>query len=204
MTDPSPSESTERPSHAWGLDRATRGHVILIGYRGSGKSIVGPLLAERLGLPFFDTDRQIAERGGRTITEIFESDSEQAFRDHERAVIAEVCNRDPHVIAVGGGAVVDDQNISAMRQAGAIIWLTAMASTLWKRIAADSKSQNQRPDLTPEGGSSEIEKLSKGRRARYQAIADLELDTDQLTPSMVTDQVAGWLRRRREPRPAPR
>jgi len=178
--------------------------VILIGDRGSGKSTVGPLLAERLGLPFVDTDEQIGERAGRTITQIFEADGEQAFRDHEREVIAEICNRDPHVIAVGGGAVVDDQNISAMRQAGVILWLTATASTLWKRIAADSKSQNQRPDLTPEGGSSEIEKLSEARRSCYQAAADLELDTDQLAPSVVADQLTRGLRRRRESRPAPR
>lgn len=196
MTDLGPSESTIRPNHAWGLDRATRGHVILIGYRGSGKSTVGALLAERLGLPFIDTDEQIAKRAGKTITEIFASDGEQVFRDHECAVIAEVCHRDPHVIAVGGGAVLDDDNISAMRQAGAIVWLTASATTLRKRIISDSRSQAQRPDLAPHGGSSGIEQLSEARRLRYHDTADLELDTDQLKLSLVAQQAARRLRRR--------
>lgn len=189
MTDLSPSESTERPNHAWGLDRATRGHVILIGYRGSGKSTVGPLLADRLGLPFVDTDEQIAKRAGKTITEIFESEGEQVFRDHERAVIAEVCNRDPHVIAVGGGAVVDDENISAMRKAGAIVWLTATANMLWKRITGDSKSPNQRPDLSPEGGLAEVHKLLDARRPRYRAAADIEMDTEEIEPLEAADQL---------------
>ena len=194
MTDLSPSESNERPSPAWGLDRATRGHVILIGYRGSGKSTVGPLLAERLGLLFVDTDKQIADHAGKPITQIFEAEGEDTFRKHEREVIAEVCKREPHVIAVGGGAVLDDENISIMRQAGAIVWLTASASTLWKRIAADSKSQDQRPDLSPDGGLTEVHKLLDARRRRYRAVADWEMDTDQLVPSGVIDQLTRRLR----------
>ncbi len=189
MTNPRSSESAERPNHAWGLDRATRGHVILIGFRGSGKSTVGPLLAERLGLPFIDADQQIAERAGKTITEIFASDGEQVFRDHERAVIAEVCNRDPHVIAVGGGAVLDDNNISAMRQAGVVVWLTGTANTLWKRIAADSKSPNQRPDLSPDGGLAEVHKLLDARQPRYRAAADIEMDTEEIEPLEAADQL---------------
>ena len=194
MTDPGTTESGERPSHAWSLDRATRGHVILIGYRGSGKSTVGPLLAERLGLAFVDTDELIEERAGKTITRIFESADEQVFRDHEREVIAGVCSCDPRVVAVGGGAVMDDDNIAAMRQAGVIVWLTATANTLWKRIAADSKSANQRPDLSPEGGLAEVHKLLEVRRPRYQAAADLEMDTEDVEPSEVTDQLARQLR----------
>lgn len=194
MTDLSPSESTKRPNHAWGLDRSTRGHVILIGYRGSGKSTVGPLLAERLGLPFVDTDEQIAKRAGKTIAQIFEAEGEDTFRKHEHEVIAEICTRDPHVIAVGGGGVLDDDNIFAMHQAGAIVWLTATAKTLWKRIAADSKSQNQRPDLTFEGGLSELHKLLDARRPCYQAAADWKMDTEDVEPSESADQLVRRLR----------
>jgi len=193
-TQADPLQTVARSVHAWGLDRATRGHVILIGYRGSGKSTVGPLLAERLGLPFVDTDQEIAQRAGKTITQVFDAEGEDAFREHEREVIAEVCTRDPHVIAVGGGAVLDDDNTAAMRQAGAIVWLTATANTLWKRIAADSKSQDQRPNLSPEGGGAEVQRLLDARQQRYRGAADWEVDTEGVGPSEATDQLVRQLR----------
>jgi len=202
MNDGNPSPSPEFPSHAWGLDRPCGGHVVLIGFRGSGKSTVGPLLAARLVVPFIDTDEQVEQAAGKTISEIFHADGEPAFRDHERKIIVRACRREPHVIAVGGGAVMDDGNVDALRQAGAIVWLTASSMTLRRRIAADPTSRSGRPDLTPGGGPADVGRLLRARRRRYRQIADHRLDTTGIEPSTAADRIVMWLRRGR-PRPAP-
>ena len=80
--------------------------VVLIGYRGSGKSVVGRAMAQRLELAFIDTDEEIESRDGRAIAEIFAEESEAGFRDLEREMIAELSGRDSVIIAAGGGAVV--------------------------------------------------------------------------------------------------
>ncbi len=152
-------------------------NIVLIGYRGSGKSTVGPALAARLGWPFVDTDLIIEQRAGKTIREIFEHDGEPAFRDLESRVIAEVSASDRHVICAGGGAVLRPGNVAAMKRAGRVIWLTAPPETLWRRIQDDPRSRDTRPNLTGMGGCEEVRRLLEERIPAYRRAADLELDT---------------------------
>ena len=90
-------------------------NLVLIGLRGTGKSTVGRLLAERLQRPFFDTDTLVQQRAGKTIREIFEQDGEAAFRALESAVVRECAQQRNAVLATGGGAVLDPQNTAALR-----------------------------------------------------------------------------------------
>src|SRR5688500_4378392 len=108
--------------------------IFLVGYRGSGKTTVGRLLADRLQWSFLDADAVIEERAGKTIRDIFVAEGEGAFRDQESALLAELCGRTETVIATGGGIVLKDDNRALLREHGFVAWLTADAQTLWARI----------------------------------------------------------------------
>ena len=103
--------------------RAEALNLVLIGMPGSGKSSVGRALAEALDRPFVDCDAEIARRAGMSIPEIFETRGEAAFRDLEAQVLADVCREKGRVVASGGGAVLREDNVRAMRQNGRLILL---------------------------------------------------------------------------------
>jgi shikimate kinase len=151
-------------------------NIVLIGYRGSGKSSIGKRLASNLWMDFVDTDALIVERAEKTIREIFEAEGEEGFRRRETAVIREVTGRDNHVIAVGGGAVLAPENVQAMKANGKVVWLRAPAETLHKRIQADAETNASRPNLTAAGGVDEVKQLLEVRTPLYEAAADLTLD----------------------------
>src|SRR6188768_2626659 len=109
-------------------------HLFLIGYRGSGKTTVGRLLADRLGWAFLDADAVLEDRYGRTIREIFAAEGEAGFRDKESAVLADLCTRTDTVIATGGGIVLREVNRRLLNQNGFVTWLTADPPTLLARI----------------------------------------------------------------------
>src|SRR5690242_7056476 len=97
-------------------------NIVLNGFRGSGKSTVGRRLAGKLWLDFVDTDAVIAERAGKTIREIFEAEGEEGFRQREAPVIAETAARENLVIAAGGGAVLRQENVEALKRHGKMVW----------------------------------------------------------------------------------
>ncbi len=104
-------------------------NIVLIGYRGSGKTSVGRAVAQRLGCPFVDTDALIEERVGCRIAEIFANEGEATFRTREAGVVWEVAAVDGQVISVGGGAVLSAANVVALRAGGRTFWLVARAET---------------------------------------------------------------------------
>ena len=144
-------------------------NVILIGYRGCGKTCVGREVAARLGWTFVDTDERI-EAQGRSIRQIFEQEGEPFFRRLETDVIAEVTRGTEQVIAVGGGAVLSEANRTALRAAGLCIWLTAPVAELHRRSLADPRSLATRPALTPRSGLDEIRHLLAQREPLYAAM----------------------------------
>lgn len=152
-------------------------NLILIGYRGSGKSAVGRLVAERSGRPFVDTDELIEHSAGRTIREIFESNGEAEFRRLERETIERVAALAGYVISVGGGAVLDAENRRALRAAGLCVWLTATPEELFRRIQGDSTSADRRPALTNASGWDELRQLLAEREPFYRELADCPIDT---------------------------
>ncbi|CAN5510397.1 shikimate kinase [soil metagenome] len=165
--------------------------IVLIGYRGSGKTTIGRKLADRLGWPFVDSDAEVVKVAGKSIKAIFEGDGEPAFRDLESAVVADVSQLVNHVISLGGGAVMRRQNVAALRAHGhSIIYLRADAQTLHDRIHADAATAENRPALTAlSGGIDEILHLLAVREPSYRAIMTSELDVARLTPDEAVERI---------------
>jgi shikimate kinase len=152
-------------------------NVVLIGYRGSGKSTVGRALARRLGWAFVDTDALIEERTGQTIREIFADQAEQGFRDLETQVVAEVSRLDRHVISTGGGAILRPVNVETLRACGKLVYLTAPPELLWKRIFDDVHRHTTRLRMDPDRGLQEVRQALAEREPLYAAASDCEVDT---------------------------
>ncbi len=172
--------------------------IFLIGYRGTGKTTVGRLVAARLGIEAIDADDEIERRAGKTIAAIFADDGEVAFRDLEAAAVADLCRRTQLVVAPGGGAVLREATRDAMRAAGPIVWLTASVDTIAGRLAADAATGSRRPDLTAAGGRAEIVVLLAERTPIYRACATLVVDTEGKTPAEVADEIIARLPDQRE------
>jgi shikimate kinase len=166
--------------------------IVLIGYRGSGKTTVGRLLAERLRKSFVDCDELIVTRAGRSIREIFLAEGEEAFRKMEMQAVTELCGMKDSVIAVGGGAMVREQNRRAMADADhQIIYLRCDPAELHRRIQADPATSDNRPNLTDLGGGiKEIEELLIEREPIYKALMSAELDVTRLTPRQAAEHLA--------------
>ncbi len=162
-------------------------HIVLIGYRGSGKTRVGHLLATALARPFIDTDERIASSQRRSIADIFRNEGEPAFRAFESEVISSLADEPPSVVAVGGGALESAQNASTLQSIGRLIWLRARATVLRARLAADPSAN--RPALTPQGVLDEIESVLSRREASYRGAADCVIDTSDLTVEQTAQAV---------------
>ncbi|HLL91242.1 MAG TPA: shikimate kinase [Tepidisphaeraceae bacterium] len=158
--------------------------IFLIGYRGSGKTSVGKRLADRLWQSFVDADAEVVKRANMTIRQIFEQCGEPHFRDLESQVVADLAKLQEHVVALGGGAVLREQNRQAIQGGGhKVIYLKCDPAELHKRIQADTATAETRPALTTLGGGvEEVEKLLAEREPIYRQMATAELDVTNLTP----------------------
>ncbi|MHB1561600.1 MAG: shikimate kinase, partial [Isosphaeraceae bacterium] len=175
-----------------GRDRG-RG-LVLIGGRGTGKSTVGRLVAERAGRPFVDSDREIERRSGRSIRAIFEESGEPTFRDWEQETLAQLAAEVPGaVLATGGGAVLREANRDILRGFGLVAWLTANPAEMGRRLQADRTGLAGRPALTPAGTLDEIVAVLAARGPLYAGLADVTIATDDLSPTQVAEALlAHW------------
>lgn len=178
------------------LHALVRSGLALVGYRGSGKTTVGRIVAERLRRPFFDSDREIEVRSGRGIAEIFAESGEQGFRDWEDRVLEELCTEHPGaVLATGGGVVLRAGNCRRLREHGRVVWLQARSDELARRIAADGATANSRPALTSAGVLEEIESVLAKRAPLYAEIADFAVESTETPPAEVASAIlARWPR----------
>ena len=173
--------------------------LILIGYRGTGKTSVAKSLAERLGWNWLDTDDRIEQRAGRSIADIFAGAGESGFRDLESAMLAEVCPCEKTILAVGGGAVLREENRQLLKDCGQIVWLQARPETIHRRLQADAQTAERRPNLTKSGGLNEIEQVLAERTEIYHRCADIQVDTEGKDVGSVVDEIVARL----DPSPAP-
>ena len=163
-------------------------NIVLIGYRGAGKSAVGRRLAARLGRTLVSTDAEVVKRAHRTIPEIVAKEGWEYFRDLESDICRELANRDQLVIDTGGGAILRPQNVEALKKNGTVFWLEASVETITKRIGRDT----QRPSLTgTKSFVDEIQDVLRERTPKYQAAADHVIRTedqpiDQLVEMLLT------------------
>jgi shikimate kinase len=158
--------------------------IYLTGYRGSGKTTVGQLLARELGWQFIDADQFLEAKFHRTIREIFAEEGESGFRDKETAMLRELSALDKHVVATGGGIILREENRKVLQESGRVIWLKADAKSLWERIQGDPTTSARRPNLLG-GGIAEVEDLLAKREPHYRSCADLEIDVAGPSPSEV-------------------
>ena len=158
--------------------------IVLIGYRGSGKTTIGRKLADRLWQPFVDVDDLIVQRAGKNIRDIFAQDGEPAFRELEARAVNEVCGLSEHVIGLGGGTLGREANRRAIAAARhKVIYLKCTPEELHKRVQGDPQSALTRPNLTPLGGGlEEIRSMLAEREPLYRQAMTAELDVTHLTP----------------------
>lgn len=162
-------------------------NLVLIGYRGTGKSTVATLLAERLGMEVVSLDAEIVRHAGRSIPDIVAEHGWPHFRDLETAVTQQVSARDHLIIDAGGGVILRDENVGNLRRHGKLFWLRASVPVIVARIQGGT----ERPALTAgKSFTAEVEDVLRERTPRYQAAADYELDTDGRRPEEVAAEVA--------------
>jgi shikimate kinase len=163
--------------------------IYLVGPRGSGKTTVGRLLAERLECKFLDADVELEAGAGRSIAEIFAAEGESGFRAREAKLLAELARLDGHVIACGGGMVLRPENRERLRNTGLCVWLAGEPATLCRRIDCDPTTASRRPALTNLSGSAEMERLVREREPHYREVAHLAVDTDGRSPDEVVSAI---------------
>lgn len=145
--------------------------LVLVGLMGAGKSAVGRRLAKRLGLPFVDTDKEVEAAAGCSVSDIFETWGETAFRDAERRVIARLLDGTPKVLATGGGAYMNAETRALIKQRGLSVWLRADLDVL----VARTSRRNTRP-LLRRGDPREI--LAGLMAERYPVYAEADIVVD--------------------------
>ena len=161
-------------------------NIILIGFMGTGKTSVGRLLAARTGMTFVDTDSVIVSRAGKSIPEIFQYNGEDYFRALEHEAIKELANRRSAVIATGGGAVLNPENMRILKESGIVVALKARIETIWNRI----QGNNDRPLLSGRDSREKLENLYMKRLGAYDQ-AHIIIETDEKTPLEIADEIMG-------------
>lgn len=169
-------------------------NIILIGFRGTGKTTIGKMLAQRLGKEFVDADEYLEQKEGKTVKDIFAEGGEKLFREIETHVIAELCRLDNRVVATGGGAILREENVRALRKSGIIILLEADADTIYKRIHKDTLAGQRRPNLTNQGGYQEIEYLLEHRRPLYDRTTDFVINTTSMSAVDAANKIITFIK----------
>lgn len=164
-------------------------NIALVGFMGTGKTSVGRLVAELLHFDYLDTDEVIVSRQGRSITDIFNSDGEAAFRRLEADVVRELAGRTRTVIATGGGLPVNLENLASLKTHALVVCLWASPEKIWDRV----RNQSHRPLLHDPDPQAKIRELLASREPFYKQ-ADVLLNTDLRSVREVAQQVVHQFR----------
>lgn len=160
--------------------------IALIGFMGTGKTVVGKALAEKLGKEFVELDALIERKAEMTIPRIFEQDGEMRFRELEIEVTKEVSGKKNAIIACGGGIVMNTINIDRLREECVIVLLTASPGAILKRTSGD---ENERPLLKMGNKAARIQELLRFRQPFYERAADMKIGTSRLDIGSVAGQI---------------
>jgi len=164
-----------------------RAPVVLVGMMGTGKTTVGRLLAERLRVPFLDSDAQVEATAGRTVADLWAERGERGFRRLESEALVRALDEGQDsgaVVAAAGGVVLDEGNRRLLRERGWVVWLRARPETLVARVGDGSG----RP-LLGDDPAGVIHELAEARRHLYADVASVVVDTDERSPEDVVDRV---------------
>ncbi|SDW08828.1 shikimate kinase [Marininema mesophilum] len=158
-------------------------HLVLIGFMGTGKSLIGRLLGERSHLMVTDTDHEVEREAGMTIPEIFQQEGEKGFRLREQRVLEQLLKRPPQIITTGGGIVLNHENVRLLKEKGWVVALDASEEELIRRLSWD----RSRPLLT--GNVTEkVQRLKKERQGFYD-FAHFKQDTTHSSPQKTAERI---------------
>ena len=161
-------------------------NIVLIGYRGTGKSVLGRHLTKILDMKCISMDERIVEKAGMPIPEFVEKHDWPAFRDLESEVARELAQQDDTIVDAGGGVIERPENIDVLRANGMIFWLKASVDTIVSRI----EKGTQRPSLTgAKSFTDEVSEVLEVRTPKYRSAAHHEIDTEPLTTDQVADRI---------------
>ena len=185
-----------------GPGRTRRERVYLAGFMGSGKSTIGPILANALGYGFVDIDRAIERAAGKSIGEIFQDEGEERFRARERDLVADVSTQPRLVVALGGGTVLHPETLTILRSTGILVYLKATPDQILRRVA----QRNDRPMLlNPHGERLEdmelrmrVERLYSLREPLYE-LAEITVLTEGRKIGPTVDELVRLLTPRLAP-----
>jgi shikimate kinase len=164
-------------------------NLVLIGGRACGKTSVGKALARALERPFVDLDEVLVAQAGCSIAELVAAAGWPEFRRREKELVAHFAGLSGQVLAPGGGAVLDPENVRNLKEHGLVIWLMADPATLGERLRGDQGSQEFRPSLTGGDPVEEMAKVLAEREPLYRAAAHLVLDTTGLSINQVVQRI---------------
>ncbi len=166
-----------------------KNNIVLIGYRGTGKSTVGRILAEQLGLELIGLDAAIVELAGRDIPAIVAEHGWDHFRDLETKVVEQSVSGTGRLLDCGGGVILRPENVKLLKAAGPVFWLKASIDTVIERI----KDGTDRPSLTGEKSFvDEVAQVLEERLPLYRAAADYEVDTDGKLPEQIAREISEY------------
>jgi shikimate kinase len=169
---------------------AKKHNVFLIGLMAVGKTTVGRLLADELGMPFFDTDRVVEEKAGADIAWIFDVEGEAGFREREMQVVDELTGRAGVVLATGGGVVLRSENRRHLAARGVVVFLHSPIEKLVERTRRDKR----RPLLQQGDSRATFERLAHEREPLYAEIADYRFCADRHSAKALAKEIAETLR----------
>jgi len=158
-------------------------NIALVGFMGTGKSTVGPMLAERLGMEYLEMDAMIEEEAGRSIPDMF-AESEIIFREYEMRVCKRVASMENAIISCGGGVILNKLNLDYLAESSDIVCLTAPASVIFERT-----QNSTRPLLAKPNPLNEIRKLLKYRMPLYDRSTDIQINTYNKTLEQIAQEV---------------
>ena len=169
--------------------------IALIGYRATGKSTVGRILADRLKINFWDTDAMVEKDLAMPIKEIVALHGWDFFRAKEKDTIKFLTKKKACVIATGGGVVLDRENVDLLKQTGVIIWLNAPLQDIIDRLKKDARNGAIRPQFTSGNIIQETIDIMRQRLPLYESAADYTVDTVGKSATQVAEEIYQYLRK---------
>jgi shikimate kinase len=166
-------------------------NIVLTGFMGTGKTELGKILSKKLDCVLVDVDNELEKEEGMTISEIFRQHGEPGFRERETAMIRTIAERERVVVSTGGGAVLRQENMDALREKGVIVCLTARPETVLHR----TRGSKDRPLLQVEDPLGKIRELMEFRKPFYEK-ADMVINTDGKTPLQVAEEIIGGINKK--------
>jgi shikimate kinase len=164
-------------------------NIVLIGYRATGKTEVGKALAKQLGYDFIDSDILIEEEAGCSIADIVKKEGWPGFRNREKVVIKRLAKMKKVVIAAGGGAILDPENVKYLKKSGILIWLKTRPETILRRLKENNKTNSQRPSLTGKSLDAELIQILEERAPLYKGAAHIEIDTNNRSIEEIVKEI---------------